>query len=116
MRIPKIKNLRKKLEKIPEKISRNAFLTFLILFFIFLILGGLAYYKYLILEATKEPQVLERVFEFDPKKYRQVLEILDEKEREFSLIEFKEFRDPFEILLKTETSTIMFLPSPWLNG
>ncbi len=110
MKIPKIKNFRKKIKSIPEKLSQKAFLTFFILFLFFSLLGGLIYYKYLILEVKKEPQILERVFEFDQKKYSEVLEILNQKEKNFNLIEGEKIRDPFRPLLESQTSSIISLP------
>lgn len=112
MKIPKIKNFQKRIKTLPKILAQNAFLTFFSLFLLSLIFSFFIYYKYLILEAEKEPEILERVFEFDQKKYQKVLEILKEKEEKFNLIEFEEIRDPFETLQKSETSTIMFLPSP----
>ena len=112
MKIPKIKNLRKKVKNFPKILAQRAFLTFFLFLFFFLILGGLIYYKYLILEMKKEPELSQRVFEFNQKNYQKVLEILDEKEKKFNLIESGQFRDPFEPLSKTETSTIISLPSP----
>jgi uncharacterized membrane protein (DUF106 family) len=110
MKIPKIKNLRKKIKDLPERLSQRAFLTFLVLFFLFLIFGLLIYYKYLILEEKKEPQILERVFEFDKNKFEKVLKILDQREKEFNSIDSKEFKDPFRSLPEISTSSIIFLP------
>ena len=112
MKIPKIKNLRKKVKNFPKILAQRAFLTFFLFLFFFLILGGLIYYKYLILEMKKEPELSQRVFEFNQKNYQKVLEILDEKEKKFNSIGLGQFRDPFETLQKTETSTTISLPSP----
>jgi uncharacterized membrane protein (DUF106 family) len=110
MKIPKIKNLRKKIKDLPEKLSKRAFFLFLILFFLFLIFGLFVYYRYSILEEKKEIQISERVFEFDKKKFEKVLEILEEREKEFDSIDSKEFKDPFKLLPEASTSTIMSLP------
>lgn len=109
IKIPKIKNLRDRIKNFPRILAQKAFLTFLIFFILSLIFGFFVYYEYLILEEKKEPEITEKIFEFDRKKYKRVLEILDEKEKKFNLIEIEKFRDPFEALPKTETSTIMSL-------
>lgn len=110
MKIPKIKNLIKKAKVFPKILAQKAFLTFFVLLLFSLISSFLIYYKYLVLEAEKEPELSQKILEFNQKNYQRVLEILDEKEKKFNTIELENFRDPFGVLSKTETSTIISLP------
>lgn len=100
MKIPKIKTKKIKdfFKKLPKKLCQKAFLTFFLLFLIFLIFGFFIFYQYSILE--REPQILERPVEFKEKKYKEVLDFWEEKEKKLKLIETKQYPDPFKGLIE----------------
>jgi len=97
MKIPKIKTKKTKefFQKLPRILGENAFLIFLGLLIIALILGGFIFYKYSILVAKMEPQVIEKPLQFKEKTYQAVLKFWQEKEKRFKEVDFKEYPNPF---------------------
>jgi len=97
MKIPKIKTKKTKefFQKLPRILGENAFLIFLGLLIIALILGGFIFYKYSILVAKMEPQVIEKPLQFKEKTYQAVLKFWQEKEKRFQEVDFKEYPNPF---------------------
>jgi len=97
--IPKIKTKKIKefFKKLPQVLAERAFLTFLFLFLIVLIIGGIVFYKYNVLAKKAEPQILEQPLQFQEKTYQSVLKIWQEKEKRFEAADFKEYLNPFRI-------------------
>ncbi|MFQ6049567.1 MAG: hypothetical protein ACE5J0_00815 [Candidatus Paceibacterales bacterium] len=97
MKIPKLKPKKIKdfLKKLPRALGERAFLAFLGLFVLSLILGGLAFYKYSVLAKKTELQTTEKPLQFKEKTYQKVLETWQEKEKRFKETDVKEYPDPF---------------------
>ena len=97
MKIPKIKFNKIKIffKKLPRILGENAFLTFLFLLFISLILGGIIFYKYSILAEKAEPRIIEKPLQFEEKIYRKILNEWDAREKRFKETELKEYPGPF---------------------
>ena len=97
MKIPKIKTKKIKgfFKKLPQVLAERAFLTFLFLFLIVLIIGGIVFYKYDVLAKKAEPQILEKPLQFQEKTYQSVLRVWQEKEKRFNEADFQEYPNPF---------------------
>ncbi|MDP2967333.1 MAG: hypothetical protein Q8N87_02900 [bacterium] len=97
MKIPKIKFNKIKIffKKLPRILGEKAFLTFLFLLFISLILGGIIFYKYSILAEKAEPRIIEKPLQFKEKVYQKVLDEWEAREKRFKETELKEYPDPF---------------------
>jgi hypothetical protein len=83
------------LKKLPRLLGEKAFLTFLGLLILSLILGTFVFYKYSFLIKKIEPQIIERPLKFQEKTYEDVLKSWQEKEERFKKADFKEYPDPF---------------------
>ena len=91
----KFKKIKDFLKKLPKTLGERAFLTFLALLLIALILGGLIFYKYSILTGKEEPTISEKPPQFEEKTYQTVLKTWQEKEKRFQEASTKEYPDPF---------------------
>lgn len=94
----KIKKIKEVFKKLPRGLAENAFLTFLVLFFLALILGGLLFYQYSILAQEKRPKVLEVPLPFNEKVFQDILQIWQERQKKFEEKEPKEPPNPFIII------------------
>ena len=83
-------------KKLPRIFGERAFLTFLGLMVLSLILGAFLVYKYSFLTKKIEPQITERPLKFKEKTYEDVLKIWQEREERFKKAEFKEYPNPFK--------------------
>lgn len=84
------------LKKLPKILAERAFLTFLGLMILSLILGAFLFYKYSFLTKKIEPQITERPFKFKEKTYEDVLKIWQEREERFKKADLKECPNPFQ--------------------
>ena len=91
------KKIKKFLKGLPRVLAERAFLTFLFLFLMVLIIGGIVFYKYNVLAKKAEPQILEQPLQFQEKTYQSVLKVWQEKEKRFKAADFKEYLNPFRI-------------------
>ncbi len=91
----KLKKIKKFFGKLPRILGEHAFLTFLGLLIIALILGGIIFYKYNILAEKEKPEVLEKPLTFEEKTYQEILKVWQEKEKKFEETDFKAYPDPF---------------------
>ena len=91
------KKIKKFLKGLPRVLAERAFLTFLFLFLMVLIIGGIVFYKYNVLAKKAEPQILEQPFQFQEKTYQSVLKAWQEKEKRFKETDLKEYPNPFRI-------------------
>ena len=76
--------------------AERAFLSFLILLLISLILGGLIFYQYNILPKKKEVGPAENPLQFQEKTYQAVLKTWQEREKRFEETATKEYFDIFQ--------------------
>ena len=91
----KIKKIGSFLKKLPRILGERAFLTFLGLMILSLILGAIVFYKYSFLTKKIEPQITERPLKFKEKTYEDVLKSWQEREERFKKADFKEYPNPF---------------------
>ena len=82
-------------KKLPKILGERAFLTYLGLLVLALILGGFIFYQYNILAKKTEIQITEKLLEFKKEVYDKVLKIWQEKEEKFEGADFKEYPNLF---------------------
>jgi cell division protein FtsL len=92
--------------KLPRVLAERFFLTFLILIFIALILGGLVFYKYSILVEQKKVEISEKQISFKEKEFQEILKIWEDNQKRLEEAGLKTHPD----LFRTSTST----PQPQL--
>jgi len=85
-----------KIKKLLWILAEHAFFSFLVFCLFILILGGLIFYKYSILVERKDPEILEKTFQFEEKVYQEILEEWVGREEEFKKASEKEHSDPFQ--------------------
>ncbi|MBI2038559.1 MAG: hypothetical protein HYT19_01380 [Candidatus Nealsonbacteria bacterium] len=85
------------LRKAPKAIAERAFLSFLLLFLVSLVLGGLILYQYHILTKKKEVTRLENPIQFQEETYENILKIWQEREKKFKEAGSKKYFDIFKI-------------------
>ena len=97
IKFPKIKpnEIATFFRKAPRIIAERAFLSFLALFFISLIAGGLIFYQYNILAKKKEANPAENPLQFNEKTYEDVLKIWQEREKKLKEAGTKKYFDIF---------------------
>lgn len=108
VKLPKIK-LNKIIiffRKAPRVMAERAFFSFLLLFLISLILGGLIFYQYNILTKRKEVTQLENFLQFKEKTYEDVLDIWREREKIFKEAGTKKYFDIFKAKLSVVPASL----------
>ena len=93
-----------KIDKIPWILAEHAFLASLILFLITLAIGGLLFYKYIILlEQGPQSEQTDQTFLLREDIYQQVLEHWQKDEEKFQQADSKQYPNPFmKTLLESE--------------
>ncbi len=94
-----------KTKKLPWILAEHTFLTFLFFFFLILVLSGFIFYKYSILVEKKEPEVLEKTFQFEEETYREILKKWQENEQRFEEASKKKCLDPFRLAEEEKKET-----------
>lgn len=92
----KLSKIKEVLKGLPRTAAERAFLTFLVLFFLALILDGFVFYKYSILAEKAEPELLEKPMQFEEALYQKILEEWQFRENRFEGVELKKYSDPFK--------------------
>lgn len=82
-------------KEISLKIAEKAFKSFLILFLIALIIGGILFYKYSFLVERKEPQADFQQIIFKEDNFKNILEIWGQREKDFEQADAQDFQDLF---------------------
>ncbi len=95
--LKKIELKKIKIKDLAKNAAQRPLVTFFILFFISLFLGGLIFYKENILAKKKIREGEIKPIEFDEKKHNEILKIWEEKERKFQEADFKKYPDPFNL-------------------
>jgi len=83
-------------KKHPRVLAENAFGFSIIFIFLSLILGGLIFYKYGILNQKTKIDVAEETFRFQEGAYQEILKIWQEREGKFNAINSKQYSNPFQ--------------------
>jgi len=76
-------------------LGEHFFFSFLLIFFLTLILGGLIFYQYVFLAEKKEPNILERTIFFNEEAYEKVLEEWGSREKKIQEIDSGQYSNPF---------------------
>ncbi|MFH1181261.1 MAG: hypothetical protein V1705_02625 [bacterium] len=92
----KIKITEKFFRSLWRSLAEHAFLVFLCLTAISLLLGAGLFYKYLVLVKRAEPEITEKPILFSEKDYVSVLKIWQEKNDRFEAVGSKTYPDPFK--------------------
>ena len=92
-------------KKLFRTLGENAFLVFIGLLFLALILGGLIFYQYSILAEKTELQILEGQLQFKENLYQEILKIWESRQKKFEEVELKTYPDPFRGPTSPATTT-----------
>jgi hypothetical protein len=97
IKIPKFKTKKINVffKKVPKILGEHAFLSFLGLLILALILGSAVFYKYSFLAGEEEPESTEKPLKFKEKTYQEILKIWGKREKRFEEADSKEYPDPF---------------------
>jgi len=83
-------------KKLPKKLAEKAFLTFLGLFVLSLIFGGLIFYKYSINPLKTEPiEDIKIGLKFKSETYQKILQVWQNNEEQFEKIDTKQYFNLF---------------------
>jgi hypothetical protein len=96
LRTINFKKIRLFFGKLPKILGENAFWTFLGLFIIALLIGGIIFYRYNILPKKVEVPSPEGILKFQEEDYQQVLQVWQAKELNFQEADLKEYPNPFK--------------------
>lgn len=91
----KFSKIKQFLKKLPRILAKNAFLTFLFLFFGALIFGGFLFYQCTILVQKTEITPSKELVQFNKKLYQKVLIEWDKREKIYKETDLKELFNPF---------------------
>jgi len=92
----KVEKIKGGLNKWLRGLAENAFLTFLALFIISLIIGAIIFVRCSILvEMPADNLGEEKVFKFESKTYQKILKEWQAKNERFSKIDTKKYLNPF---------------------
>ncbi|MFA4998578.1 MAG: hypothetical protein WC514_00945 [Candidatus Paceibacterota bacterium] len=94
-----LKNIKVSFHASPKALADKAFLIFLGLFFVALIIGALVFYKYNNL-IKESPSISKGSLQFKEEAYRDILTIWQIKEERLRLIDLKKYSDPFNAIPK----------------
>lgn len=95
LKVVKLKQIKVFIKKLPKKLAEKAFLTFLGLFMLSLIFGGLIFYKYSILPQPEPVEEGEVGLKFKSELYQKILEIWQNKEGRFEKTAAKQYLNLF---------------------
>jgi len=99
-----LKNIKiKKIKKLPRALAEKAFLTFLGLLLISLVLGTAIFYQYYI-SIQGDPEIIdgEYILKFDDGIYQNILNEWKEGNEKISQLNQKEYLNPFKGLMGEE--------------
>jgi len=94
----KINTIKEFFKELPPKMAEHSFLSFLALLFVSLIIGGIVLYKYDIATREKEVKIEGRLIKLHKKKMGNVLESIEQREKNFQEVDFKTWQNPFQKL------------------
>jgi len=78
-------------------LGEHFFFSFLLLFFLTLILGSLIFYQYVFLAETTEPNIFENPILFNEEAYEKVLEEWGNREKKIEAIDSGQYSNPFTL-------------------
>jgi len=86
----------KTIKVLPKKLARHSFLTFLIFLFLDFTLGGIVFYKYVILIEKTKVETLRTPLRFDMANYQEVLNQWEKRQKNLEKIDSKQYINPFQ--------------------
>lgn len=89
------KNLEDRLSKFGRISAEHAFLSFLVLAFIALLIGVFLFYQYSILVQRTEPRITKESIQFKEDLYQEVLEQWQARDEQFEGVDMKTYSDSF---------------------
>ncbi len=110
--INKIKEFFKNLSR---SLAEHAFLTFLALFFISLIIGGYLFYQYSILAQKVQPKIIREPIQFKEDLYQKILQEWQIRQERFEKADIKEYPNFFQPKLPPKLPSKLPLPHPRLQ-
>jgi len=100
MKLLKSKNQLKKLKRflgnLPRKLAVSSFLSFLVLFFLFLIIGIFIFYRKVFLIQRLELESTQEVIRFQEDVYEEILGVWADKEEKFKAADSKNYPNLFK--------------------
>ena len=87
--------LKSKISKFGRISAEHAFLSFLVLTFLALLIGGCLFYQYSILVQRAEPQITQGTIQFKEDFYQEILSQWQEREEKFEAADTKTYSDLF---------------------
>ncbi|MFH1841287.1 MAG: hypothetical protein ABH800_00725 [Candidatus Nealsonbacteria bacterium] len=91
-----MKKLKNNLNRFFYTVARNIFRSFLIIFFLSLIIGSFMFYKYGFTEKEIDPVAAGEVIQFKENLYQKVLVEWNSREKIFEEVKTKTYVNPFE--------------------
>ncbi|MDO8663228.1 MAG: hypothetical protein Q7K28_00085 [Candidatus Wildermuthbacteria bacterium] len=93
-----LKKIKIYFQRLPRILGEHAFLAFLGLFAVTLILGGLIFYKYNVLAGRAEvKKTEEKPLYFDENTYQNILKIWATREDKLEKADSEKYQDPFRL-------------------
>ncbi len=91
----KFKEIKVFLKKLPKKLAKKAFFTFLGLFLLSLIFSSLIFYNYSVVPKKKILESTKTGLEFKSETYQEILQIWQNREKQFEQADTKQYPDLF---------------------
>jgi type II secretory pathway component PulC len=89
----RLKNLKKKISKLPRILAEKSFLVFIFLFLIAVLFSLFVFWRYSI---SLEKEILpHKVRGFNKQKFEKILKLWQEKKEDFKKIDEKQYQNPF---------------------
>jgi len=93
----KLKKLKKRLKQVPKSLADHVFGFFMLLVFIFLILGGIIFYQYSFLTEKMQPVALPATVQYKENAFNEILDQWSKREERFQEAETKQYPDLFNL-------------------
>ncbi len=91
----KFKEIKVFLKKLPKKLAKKAFFTFLGLFLLSLIFSSLVFYNYSVVPKKKILESTKTELKFKSETYQEVLQTWQNREEQFEQTDVKQYPDLF---------------------
>ena len=82
-------------KKVSWTLGEQAFLTFLVLFLLAVLFGGIVFYQSTISAKKFQPEVVKQPLQFNEELFEKVSIELQERQRKFEQVSTKQYPDPF---------------------
>jgi hypothetical protein len=96
MRKINLKKYKKHFINLSESVAKKSFISFMILFLLFIFIAGIIFYSYGYLIVKKEVDIHVKQIQINDKSYNQFLGHYVERKTKFNLSETKHYSNPFK--------------------